>query len=211
MLEWATLAIGFFVVAFVGAANACDPPSLEKRLPVYHDRAVIVAHDNQFLLLRCGDEVVAFLMTVNPRYGCDGIVYRWFRTKDSRRKFFARSSESPGIDATVDIPHNKDVDSGFGEMAETETTDPLVFDIVIGHIAISWSSRDAKTGYLYIGYADTSSRTQPPIEIYHKRFLSLADTSEKLLSSGWKTLPKEEEKPTSKPKRSAAGERKPEE
>ncbi len=186
-------AVLHYAIFFVGAilfgtsASSREPARERRKLPEY-ERPIVVAHDNEFVLLRCGDEVVAFRTTTHPRYGCDGIVYRWFRVNDKVGRFFAPSRNS------VEVPENPEVESGCGTIVET--IDALNVDIVIGKIAISWSKRDTRSGYLYIGHADATLQNQPPIEIYAKRFRSLADASGKLAADGWRVLDlqKKEEK-----------------
>ena len=185
VLLYATLFIG--VIIFPASASSREPARERRKLPEY-ERPIVVARDNEFVLLRCGDEVVAFRTTTHPRYGCDGIVYRWFRVNDKVGRFFAPSRNS------VEVPENPEVESGRGTLVET--IDALNFDIVIGKIAISWSKRDTRSGYLYIGHADATLQNQPPIEIYAKTFRSLADASGKLAADGWRVLDhqKKEEK-----------------
>ena len=124
---------------------------------------------NRFTLIRVGHDIIALHILPDPRYGWNGVTYRWYHLDDGT-DVFLRPSPEPWP-AT-----NPNVTTGAGETDEGEAGSGW---INAGPLSVEWSKGNQNLGWLYLsGAADV-------VQIYPDQFDRLDEFSGNLDAKRW--------------------------
>ena len=166
--DWISSAAG------VGAGPGQSPAPEEERFQIKGGN-VRFEYD-RFLLLRHDGKIIALRAEPDPRYGWDGITYRWYRLTDGTDQFFKPSP------AGGESSPNPNVETGRGETREGDVGRGSGA-IEAGPLAIKWSKSGPRSGWLYL------DEIKEPVEIYAEQFDRIEDFSGKLDEEKWRRIP----------------------
>ena len=166
------LAIALFAAAFSGAPTFGQiRPSSDTYPQIDEEDATVGIQYHEFVLLKFDGDVIALYVMPDPRYGWDGINYRWYRVTGGSDKFFLPSP------AKSDASPNRKVRTGSGNTNEVGSGTGV---IKVGPLAVEWSKGDQNSGWLYL------SDVRDKVLVYPKQFSRLEDFSGKLDAEKWK-------------------------
>ncbi len=167
------LAVLFPALAVAADSGGSRAGKEESHPTIDREEAVVGVEYHKFLLLRREGELIALHVMPDPRFGWDGINYRWYHLTDRSDKFFL---PSPG---KADGHVNPNVKTGSGDVAEGKTGSGF---IEAGPLTVEWSKSDHDSGWLYF------SKLRDEVQIYPEQFDRIADFSGKVDAEKWKSL-----------------------